>query len=176
MLQMREKLGAEGALAVLREHRETFVTEDDFRRIHLSGFNAVRIPFGYWVLMGPAPGEEAEVFMGPCIEYLDRALDWCQAHGLQVLLDLHGAPGGESGEQPCGRERKNWRWEDWRFDDSVEALRFLARRYQSHQCVTGIAVCNEPSEVVPADVLCRFYDKAVRAIREAGMPPDKVSV
>ena len=29
-------------------------------------------------------------------------------------------------------------------------------------------VCNEPAELVPAEELCRFYDRAVRAIREAG--------
>jgi glucan 1,3-beta-glucosidase len=170
---MREKLGEEATSAVLREHRETFVTEDDFRRIQSLGFNAVRIPFGYWVLTGPANGD---VFEGPCLEYLDRALAWCKAYGLQVLLDLHGAPGGESGEKPCGRERKTWRWEDWRFDDSINALRFLAERYRGNPCVTGISVCNEPSEAVPSEVLCHFYDRAVRAIREAGMPPDEVSI
>jgi len=98
------------------------------------------------------------------------------AHGLQVLLDLHGAPGGESGEKPCGRERKDWHWSHWRFEDSLEALRIVAMRYRGHSAVTGIAVCNEPSETVPASALCQFYDRAIRTIREAGMPPDEVSI
>jgi len=114
--------------------------------------------------------------MGPCLEYLDRVLTWCDAYGLQVLLDLHGAPGGESGEKPCGRERKDWQWNNWRFNDSLEALRIVAHRYRGHPAVTGVAVCNEPSETVPADVLCEFYDGAVRTIRGAGMRPDEVSI
>jgi len=173
MVQMRKKLGAERSENALQVHRETFVTEDDFRDIRAFGLNAVRIPFGYWVVTGPVEGE---VFVGPCMEYLDRALSWCKAHGLQALLDLHGAPGGESGEAPCGRERRDWRWEDWGLDGSLEALRVVARRYRGHPSVTGISVCNEPSETVPAEVLCQFYDRAVQAIRGAGMPPDEVAI
>jgi len=173
MMGLREKLGAAGAEAALREHRETFVTEVDFRRIRDLGFNAVRIPFGYWVVTGPAPGEP---YTGPGLEYIDRAVGWCKAYGLQALLDLHGAPGGESGERPCGHERRDWDWSDWRMDGSVEALRVLAKRYRGHPSVAGISVCNEPSERLPAEALCGFYDRAVRAIREAGMPPDEVAV
>lgn len=173
MRKMRETLGADGAAEVLRHHRETFITEEDIRRIKALGMNAVRIPFGYWVITGPANEDE---FVGPCVEYLDRAVEWCKIHGLQVLLDLHGAPGGESGEKPCGRECKDWQWKDWRVDESLDILRTVAQRYAGNEVVTGIAVCNEPSETIPAEVLCDFYDRAVRTIREAGMSPDQVSV
>lgn len=173
MLQMRERLGPEAAAAAIKAHRESFVTEEDIKRIKALGLNAVRIPFGYWIVTGPA---EDDIFVGPGLEYLDRVLEWCQAHNLQVLLDLHGAPGGESGEKPCGRERKDWHWRLWRFEESLNALRVLAERYKGHPAVTGISVCNEPSETVPSEQLCEFYDRAVRAIREAGMPPDEVAV
>lgn len=173
MQRMRERLGSDGALDVLRTHRETFMVEDDFRRIQQLGLNSVRLPFGYWVVTGPAPGD---AYAGPGLEYIDRALSWCKAFGLQVLLDLHGAPGGESGEKPCGHERKDWQWRDWRFEESLAALRAIATRYRGHESVTGISVCNEPSSTVPAEELCSFYDRAVRTIREAGMPPNEVSI
>ncbi|CAJ1366741.1 unnamed protein product, partial [Effrenium voratum] len=170
---MRERLGAEKTTEVLHAHRSTFLTEEDFRQIRARGFNAVRIPFGYWVVCGASGGDP---YVGPGLEFLDRALTWCRQLGLQALLDLHGAPGGESAEAPCGRESSKWRWQLWRFDESLEALRILAQRYKGHPAVTGISVCNEPSEKVPAEVLCKFYDQAVRAIRTAGMPPEEVSI
>mmetsp|Transcript_74939 Transcript_74939/g.173771 ORF Transcript_74939/g.173771 Transcript_74939/m.173771 type:complete len:593 (+) Transcript_74939:44-1822(+) len=171
--KMRDRLGDKGAEAALRAHRETFITEKDFQSIRALGFNAVRIPFGYWIVSGSSPGE---MFVGPGLEYLDRALGWCKACGLQALLDLHGAPGGESGETPCGRRRSDWSWADWRTDESIEVLRTLALRYRGHPAVAGISVCNEPSEKLPAEVLCSFYDQAVRTIREAGMAPNEVAV
>jgi len=173
MVRVREQLGEAGASATLRAHRETFITEDDFRRIRDAGFNAVRIPFGYWVVMGPADGE---AYIGPCLEYVDRAVAWCKAYGLQAMLDLHGAPGGESGDRPCGRERRDWNWSEWRMEDSLEALKVLAKRYSGHPSVTGISVCNEPSDRLPIEVLCEFYNRACNVIREAGMPPDEVAI
>lgn len=170
---MRDKLGHEGSAQVLEEHRSNFLTEDDLRKIKATGFNAVRVPFGYWVVTGPGAGD---VYIGPALEHLDRVLAWCKSLGLQVLLDLHGAPGGESGEKPCGRERKDWRWQDWRVEESVEALRIIAERYCGHPSVTGISVCNEPSETVPAEVLCEFYDRACTTIRKCGMSPDQVAI
>jgi glucan 1,3-beta-glucosidase len=173
LTKMQEDLGFEGTRLALKAHRETFVTEDDFRRIKSLGLNAVRIPFGYWAITGPASGD---AFDGPFVEYLDRAVGWAAAQGLQVLLDFHGAPGGESGETPCGRERKEWQWQEWRFDESVSILRTVAARFKGHPAVTGVSVCNEPSETIPAKALCCFYDRAVAAIREAGMRPDEVAI
>jgi len=171
--QMRRRLGPEAAAEALQEHREAFLQEHDLQLIAKRGFNAVRLPLGYWAVSGPAPGEP---FLGPCLELVDRCLGWCQRHGLQAVLDLHGAPGGESGERPCGRERRDWTWRDWRLGESLQALELLARRYAGHPSVSGISVCNEPSEQVPAEVLCDFYDRAVEVIRGAGMPPEEVAV
>jgi len=173
MSRMRASLGDEGARQEIQVHRDTFITEDDFRRIHALGLNAVRIPFGYWVVTGSTNGDP---YIGPCLEYLDRAVAWAQAHDLQVLLDLHGAPGGESSEHPCGREHTGWCWEDWRFEESLRVLELVAKRYKGHPAVTGIGVCNEPSETVPAKILCNFFARAVHTIRENGMPPDEVAI
>lgn len=169
--RMRERLGVEGTQQAFKEHRESFITEEDIRKIRAFGLNAVRVPIGYW---GVESAEE-DGFASPCVEFLDRVVEWCAAHGLQVLIDLHGAPGGESGERPCGRERTDWHWEDWRFDQSIALLRVLAQRYKGNPCVTGVSVCNEPSETVPAEKLCEFYDRAVTAVRES-MPPDEVAI
>lgn len=164
-------------LKALARHREAFITKKDFEEIRQCGLNAVRLPFGYWVLLGPEPGDP---YVGPAIEYVDRAVAWAEEVGLQILLDLHGAPGGESGDAPCGHHLRppegTWHWRNWNFRKSLEALKFLAERYKNSKAVTGIAVCNEPSNKVPARTLCRFYDRAVSTIRGAGMHANKVSI
>lgn len=166
-----------GALKALQEHRESYIGRHDFQRIRDMELNAVRVPFGYWVVLGSTSGDP---FQGPALEYLDRAVDWAAECGLQVLLDLHGCPGGESGEAPSGRHQRppasRWSWRRWRFKETLRALAVVARRYRVKEAVTGIAVCNEPSPEVPAGVLCSFYRKAVETIRQAGMGPDRVTV
>jgi len=173
---LRARYGKKGAAEVITKHRETLIGKADFERIRACGLNAVRLPFGYWVVMGPTGGD---IYVGPALQYLDRAVDWAEACGLQVVLDLHGCPGGESGEAPCGRRQRpdgTWHWRQWRFGQSLEALKVVAQRYKSRRCVTGIAVCNEPSNTVPLLQLCRYYDRAVDVVRAAGMAAKDVAV
>eukprot|EP00747_Dinoflagellata_sp_TGD_P189944 gnl/TRDRNA2_/TRDRNA2_50928_c0_seq1.p1 gnl/TRDRNA2_/TRDRNA2_50928_c0~~gnl/TRDRNA2_/TRDRNA2_50928_c0_seq1.p1 ORF type:complete len:777 (+),score=99.82 gnl/TRDRNA2_/TRDRNA2_50928_c0_seq1:68-2398(+) len=164
------------AISALREHRDTYITKRDFERIRCMGLNAVRIPFGYWIVLGSSSGDP---YLGPAIEYLDRAVAWAEETGIQVLLDLHGAPGGESCDAPCGRRQRphsRWHWTHWRFEDSLKALDIVVRRYRGSRAVTGIAVCNEPSALVPQDELCAFYERAVDTVRVAGMSAERVTV
>lgn len=176
MRVLHRSQGRKRAAELLRQHRETHVSIEDFRRIRACGLNAVRLPFGYWVVLGPSDGEP---YVGPALEYIDKAVDWAEECGLQVVLDLHGCPGGESAEAPCGRRQRpesKWHWRHWRFGQSLKALEVLARRYSARKCVTGIAVCNEPACTVPLTTLCRYYTRAIDKIRKAGMPSKRVAV
>eukprot|EP00913_Durusdinium_trenchii_P027086 g25419.t1 len=58
MKVLYEKLGKAGAAEVIRSHRETHITKADFERVRSYGLNAVRLPFGYWIISQPrtAPG------------------------------------------------------------------------------------------------------------------------
>jgi len=163
--ELREELFA--------RHRADHYDEHTFDAVVAAGLNAVRLPFGHWVVNGPRDGE---MYAGPCIEVLDRAVALADARGLQVVLDLHGNPGGESGDRPCGRMDSHWDWSHWKRNETKLILRTVAARYKHAECVTGLQVCNEPSESIPLDVLCTFYEEAISDIRAAGMTPDRVAV
>lgn len=165
--------GEELKRELLNEHRRCHYDGSTFMRLRECGLNAVRLPFGYWTVTGPT---NSDPYHGPCLEVIDRAVELATQHGLQVLLDLHGNPGGENGDRPCGRKDPDWLWWHWRFKEALQVLHLVAERYCSSSCVTGFQVCNEPSLHVPVDQLCRFYERAVETIREAGMGPDRVTV
>ena len=71
---------------MMKQHRDTYVTEEDFRNIASHGLNTVRIPVPYFIF------GDREPYSG-CIEYLDKAFEWAEKYGLKVLVDLHTAPG-----------------------------------------------------------------------------------
>jgi aryl-phospho-beta-D-glucosidase BglC (GH1 family) len=56
------------------------------------------------------------------------------------LLDLHGNPGGETEDKPCGRSNEAWCFEDWRRDEALEILSMVAERYKGEPHVTGFQV------------------------------------
>eukprot|EP00927_Polykrikos_kofoidii_P030859 TRINITY_DN26550_c0_g2_i1.p1 TRINITY_DN26550_c0_g2~~TRINITY_DN26550_c0_g2_i1.p1 ORF type:complete len:624 (+),score=93.87 TRINITY_DN26550_c0_g2_i1:92-1963(+) len=176
MEYLRSTYGRTKTSELIKQHRETHITKADFTKIRSFGMNVVRLPMGYWIILGTFGREPYE---GHGLEYVDRAVAWAEESGLQIVLDLHGCPGGESPEAPCGRRRRpygRWNWRQWRFEESLQALDVLARRYRGRKCVTGMAVCNEPSPEVPSSNLCRYYHQAVNTIRAAGMSARRVAV
>lgn len=71
-------------------HFESFITEADIRQIAGWGMDHVRLPVDYPVLESD---DQPGVYRESGFAYLDRCLDWCAAAGLNVVLDLHKAPG-----------------------------------------------------------------------------------
>ena len=65
--------------------------------------STVRIPVGYWTL-GPdfcqgTPFESySSVYLGSWPRVL-RAIEWAGNHGIGVIIDLHGAPGSQNGNE-----------------------------------------------------------------------------
>jgi glucan 1,3-beta-glucosidase len=96
--QLGNMLGKD-ARARLQQHRETFITAEDFKWIKDAGLNAVRLPVGYWALEAPKPYVESS-------EFIDFALEQAQQNGLKLILDLHGAPGSQNGWDHSGRSGK----------------------------------------------------------------------
>ena len=83
-------LGYEYYVPLIREHREQFITEEDFRQIAARGYNAVRIPLPWYVLGEDGPMHELAEGM-PAL--LDKAFDWAEASGIQIVLCISMLPG-----------------------------------------------------------------------------------
>ncbi|MFZ3070677.1 MAG: cellulase family glycosylhydrolase [Anaerolineaceae bacterium] len=71
-------------------HFDSFIQEDDLKRIDSWGMDHVRLPVDYPVLEEDAnPG----VYLESGFAYIDKCLSWCQKLGLNLVLDIHKAPG-----------------------------------------------------------------------------------
>lgn len=58
-----------------QEHRNKFITIDDFYFLSRHGINTVRIPVGWWIAFDPDPPTP---FIGGSLTALDRAFSWAQ--------------------------------------------------------------------------------------------------
>jgi glucan 1,3-beta-glucosidase len=144
----------------LNQHRETFITAEDFRWIRDCGLNAVRLPVGYWALEAPKPYVESARF-------IDFALDQAHKNGLKLLLDLHGAPGSQNGWDHSGRSGPiNWPKDPQNIQETLRVLESFAQKYGSHPALFGIELLNEPRNVVPLEILQKFYQDAYVRLRK----------
>lgn len=125
--------------ARIKIHRSEYITERDFVTIRSWGMDAVRIPVPYFIF------GDREPFIG-CIEELDKAFNWAEKYGLQILIDLHTAPEGQNGSDNggiCGVCKWAQNPEEVGFELSV--LERLAERYGNRKGLWGIEVLNEPA-------------------------------
>lgn len=124
--------------ARIKVHRSEYISERDFAVIKRVGMNLVRIPVPYFIFGDRPP------FIG-CIKELDKAFDWAEKYGLQVLIDLHTAPLSQNGFDNggiCGVCKWSQTPEEVAF--VLDVLERLAKRYGQRENLFGITPMNEP--------------------------------
>lgn len=123
-----------------REFRDRFITAEDVRLIAADGFDHVRVPINWRVVMADDGSWREDGFA-----LVERLVRWCADAGLLVLLDLHGAPGGQTGTNIDDSAGQPELFMDARNLDLTVALwTEIARRYRDDPAVLGYDLLNEP--------------------------------
>jgi hypothetical protein len=137
-----QRLGRPDAQRVIEAWRANWITADDFRRVANLGFNHVRVPFGYWLLEDDAaPGK----YLPSGWTWLDRVVEWSEQAGIYCVLDLHGAPGGQSDAEHTGQKGRNGLWRDPKMiKRATDLWEAIARRYKGRSNIAAFDTLNEP--------------------------------
>ncbi len=126
-----------------KKFRKNYITEADIKRIKELGFNSVRPALNARVFM--TEGDTA-VFIEENFALLDSLIGWCDKHQLYVILDMHGAPGGQTGQNIDDSPNN----EPELFMNPVFEHRLtrlwmkLVERYKDNPVVAGYDLLNEP--------------------------------
>ena len=158
----------------LERFHDLYITRRDVEMIAASGFNSIRIPFNHSVLLADEPGI---VFLESGFNLIDRILEWCEEFKLYAVLDLHGAPGGQTGSNidDCFDDIPRLFTDAESRSRCIALWREIARRYADRHIVAAYDLLNEPlrtdlphapnTEYLHPE-LTRFYDDCIAAIRE----------
>jgi glucan 1,3-beta-glucosidase len=156
---------------LMETYRKSYITARDFRIIKSFGMNVVRLPILYTLLEDDA--HPFQLKPGAWID-IDRAVGWAEAEGIYVILDLHGAPGGQNPWQHCGRENQNGLWgSEENKRRTVWLWQQIASRYRGRGAVAAYDLLNEPY-TAPKEELKELMLDIYRAIRE--VDPDHVII
>ena len=140
-------VGTEAAARFWTEFRDVYVAEADIRFIKAAGFNTVRVPLNWRLFVEPADDgkPENDRFEGQGWVLLDRLVQWCRAAGLRVIVDLHAAPGGQTGVNHDDGPGFPLTFYVPRYRALTIALwQKLAARYRDETAVLGYDLLNEP--------------------------------
>ena len=132
------------------------------------GANCIRLPINAVTLLLEEPGM---VWNEDGFTMIDRVLDLCETYKIYAILDLHGAPGGQSGT-PCDGGLDNLPHlfiDDESRERALQIWERLAERYHDRWIVGGYDLLNEPLNLPNhrcyVRELARFYDEAIARIR-----------
>lgn len=163
-----ELIGNSETTAFWDSFLENHITEADIKWLSESGVNIIRLPFDYRLLTH-------DDFLGRDIhgyKYLDRAISWCEKYNIYVLLDMHAAPGGQTGDNIDNSDGYPWLMIDEGMQQEVSDIwQEIAERYANNTTIIGYNLLNEPIPHYFVDdnlgqYLEPLYKKITKAIRE----------
>lgn len=164
-------VGPTEAAVFWKKFKDNYITRADIEFISSQGANTVRLPFHYKLFtnedyMGLSENQDG-------YERIDSVVAWCRDNNLRLILDMHDAPAGQTGdniddsygypflmESPSAQELFIKIWQD------------IARYYCDEPVILGYELLNEPIATYFAnqdelnEKLNGLYKRCVSAIRE----------
>ncbi len=166
---IRELCGSEYADAFWPQWHRNHLGEADIRAMAELGLNSVRLPINAAAFLKEEPGLQ---WIEDGFEMLDDVIDWCEKYKIYAILDMHSAPGGQSGTACDGGydNTPHLFFDDESWARALALWEKLAIRYADRWIVGGYDLLNEPvntpnfRQYVPK--LAEFYDAAIAIIRK----------
>jgi aryl-phospho-beta-D-glucosidase BglC (GH1 family) len=142
--------GPEFARYFWSQYLANYISSKDIIFIKSLGLNTIRVPVHYKLFTD-------EDYMGYergiGFSILDSLLNWCRREKLYVILDMHCAPCGQTGQNIDDSYGYPWLFEDENCMMKTSRIwREIARRYRNDPTVVGYDLLNDP---IP-----QFYDTA----------------
>jgi endoglucanase len=174
-MRLAEVLGLEKGEYYFDKMLDYFFSEDDIIYLKSLGATVVRLPLNYRHFEDDSQPFQ---YMEKGFTRLNQALEWCEKHGLYVILDMHAVQGWQNTDWHCDNSsRHTFFWQHPHFQNRFVALwEEFARRYRGRSVIAGYNVMNEPVTNAPFgrftsqyqpdwQVINRIYRQVVEAIR-----------
>jgi len=168
----KEMVGPDFTNDFWKKFKDNYITREDIRYIKKTGINTIRIPFHYKLFtdedyMGLSSNQDG-------FQRLDSLVVWCRESGIYLILDMHDAPGGQTGDNIDDSYGYPWLMTDEISQQLfIDIWKNIAEHYKNEPVILGYDLLNEPiahyfnddpnnlnAELEP------LYKRAVAAIRE----------
>ncbi len=140
---VEDLIGKEKSAHFWKTYRQNYITEADIKRIAELGFNSVRPALNSRLFLTE---DENPVYLEEGFQLIDSLISWCKKYKVYVIIDMHGAPGGQTGaniDDSANDQPElfiNKKFENQLVDLWVK----IAQRYKDEPTVAAYDLLNEP--------------------------------
>jgi len=149
---------------LIKLFRDSWITERDWDQLQAFGFNVVRLPILWSVIEDE---NNPKTLRADAWHYLDWAIAEGKKRGIYVILDLHGAHGGQTPNDHTGCSGQNKYWTTPEYQDRTKWLwEQIATKYKDEPAVAAYDPLNEPWGSTAEDMAVRVTElyQTIRAI------------
>jgi endoglucanase len=136
-------IGPTNAAKFWKEYRAQYITQEDIQRIAQLGFNSVRPAMNARLFLSEG---ENPVYQDEGFALLDNLIKWCKQSGIYVIIDMHAAPGGQTGQNidDSANDQPELFMNPTNQDRLVALWVKIASRYKDEPTVAAYDLLNEP--------------------------------
>jgi aryl-phospho-beta-D-glucosidase BglC (GH1 family) len=168
---LKEMAGPDFADNFWKLFKDNYITRKDIEYLKKTGTNTLRFPFHYKLFtdedyMGLQSAQDG-------FQRTDSLVSWCRDAGIYIILDMHDAPGGQTGDNIDDSYGYPWLFTSEKSQKLfLDIWTKIADHYKNEPVILGFDLLNEP--IAPYfgddmqklnDALEPLYKKAVAAIR-----------
>lgn len=138
-----ELVGPEEMRKFWKKFEDNYITAADIHYLKILGMNSVRVPFNYRLFtnenyMGQNNDQQGFVLF-------DRLIQWCKKDQLYIILDMHCAPGGQTGDNIDDGSGYPFLFESQSDEEqTIDIWGKIANRYRNENIILGYDLLNEP--------------------------------
>ncbi|KAI5370881.1 Putative glycoside hydrolase, family 5, glycoside hydrolase superfamily [Septoria linicola] len=163
-------------------HWRDWINPATVQSAHDVGLNTIRIPIGYWSYAAIVDSSEPFPDPAPMLKYLDAVVQKATDLGMYVIIDFHGAPGGQQEDVFTGQNNKPAGFfNDYNFGRAEKWLSWMTNRIHTNSAYASVGmieVLNEPVSRHDANgrypapgedpgLIQKYYPAALKAVRDA---------
>ena len=148
---LSELVGPSDAAAFWQKYLDAYVREPDVHFLRAIGANSLRVPFNYRLFTNESYLGSSDATRGFAL--IDRLVEWCRKEQLYLILDMHAAPGGQTGDNIDDGYGYPWIFDSE--TDQAEAAAIwkkIAAHYADEPVILGYDLLNEP--------IAPYFDKS----------------
>lgn len=140
---LNELIGPSATDSFWKTYLNNYITGADIHYIKSIGMNSIRVPFNYRLFTSEKYLGESNAGHG--FELLDKLVSWCKKEQLYILLDMHGAPGGQTGDNIDDGDGYPFLFESEQDQQlTADIWKRIAKRYRNETIIIGYDLLNEP--------------------------------
>jgi glucan 1,3-beta-glucosidase len=154
--KLTERFGYDEKERLIKLFRDNWIKERDWDQLKAFGFNVVRLPILWNVIEDE---KNPRTLRADAWHYLDWTIAEAKKRGIYVILDLHGALGGQTPNDHTGCSGQNKYWTNTEYQDRTKWLwEQIATRYKDEPAVAAYDPLNEPWGSTAEDMAVRVTE------------------